>query len=540
MSISIQRYIDIISGVGGGAAVASRQLVGRFVTKSSSLGSDEIFEANSPSAVLAKFNNDVNSNEYKRALAYFGFVNKNIKAPKMMSFVRWDVNTFRAPVFSGNSSAKTDSVLSDIKNTGTGAGIGIKYGTASVVQATFDPTAATSMFDIASLLQAGIRAAGSAQPVLAQATVAYNVASNRFIITGSTGSTAGEIAITAATAKDVAGLMGFLSGDINSVAGRVGDNAVQTMERHTNRSDNFGSFAFIDALSDWQGSDAGNRSTDVAAWNAANNNKFMFCHYVTPTQATGAWFAAHMGYAGLAVTLTQDNGGFPSVDAEVYQAQSPMEILAATDYLSTNGTQNFMYYQFPSRSFAADAQGNPAPRPGTVSDDTTANYMDAYRVNYQGITMQAGQQIAFYQRGLLMGGSTAAVDMNIYCNEMWLKDDFISSIMGFFLSMPKVSANEVGRGSLLLQMGSTIDKALNNGTISPGKPLNATQKAYITTVTADDKAWYQVQTMGYWLDATLESYVNSVTHLTEWQFKYTLVYSKDDVVRKVTGSDILI
>lgn len=540
MSINVKRYVDITSGVGGAPTVARRQLVGRFITKSTFLGSDEIFEATSPEQVLAKFNNDVNSPEYRRAQSYFGFVNKNIKSPKMMSFVRWDTTTFRPPVLQGNSSPKSTETLEDIKAMGPSAGFDITYGAAAAVSVTYDAASAADFVDLAPIIQAAIRSAGAAQTALAQCTVTYNLSSNRFIITGaSNGSSAGEIVVSAASADDTASLLGFLDGDVRSTAGRVGDNAVQTMSRHTNRSDNFGSFAFISALSDWQGDDVGNRSQDVAAWNAPMNNKFMFCHYVTQAQATAGWFAAHRGFGGMAVTLTQDNGASPSIDNEVFQAQSPMEILAATDYDSVNGTQNYMFYTFDNRSFA-EVDGKLAPRPGTVGDDDTADYMDAYRINYQGITMQAGQQIAFYQRGLLMGGPTDAVDMNTYANEMWLKDAMLAQILGFFRAMPKVSANETDRGKMLLQIQDIIDAALFNGVISPGKPLTSTQKAYITTNTGDEKAWYQVQSSGYWIDAVLESKVSTITGLNEWQFKYVLVYSKDDVVRKVTGSDILI
>lgn len=540
MSISINRYVDITSGVGGGAAVARRQLVGRIVTKSTHLSSDEIFEAASASAVLEKFGNDVTSKEYRRATAYFSFVNKNIKKPRMLSFVRWDTVSFRPPVFKGNTEPKTPSTLAAIKGMTT-PGFGIKYGTAATVNFTFDPTGADDYIELASIMQTALQAAATSNPVLATATIDFNVAANRFIITGGAGgSTAGELVVEVGSTDDVADLLGLITGDKESTPGRVGDNAVQTMDRHTNNSDNFGSFLFVDALDNWQSTTVGSRPQDIAAWNAALNNKFMFCHYVTPQTATAAWYATFRGFQGMAVTLCQDNASMPSIDDEVFQAQSPMEILAATDYDSVNGTQNYMFYQFDGRSFAADAKGKLAPRPGTVGDDATADKMDAYRVNYQGITMQAGQQIAFYQRGLLMGGSTAAVDMNTYANEMWLKDAILTSIMRLFLSLPKVSANEVGRGQVLLNMTEVVDQALSNGTFSVGKPLDQTQKTYITLVTGDDKAWHQVQGSGYWLDANLVKETNHQTGLDEWQFKYILVYSKDDVIRKVIGSDILI
>lgn len=539
MSIDITKYVRITSGVGAGSGVATRQLVGRFLTKSTRIAPNTIFEATSAAQVLAKFNNDVASNEYRRAQAYFAFVSKNIKSPPMMSFVRWDTSTFIPPVFTGNSTPKTTTILGQIQAMSAQAGFQIAYGAAAAVTVRFDARPATSFLDMAPIIQTALQTAASGITALAGATVVFNLSSNRLIITGSTGTTAGSIVISAAASNDASTLLGFMTGDFTSIDGRVGDNAVQALNRATNISDNFGSFAFIDALDDWQSTVVGSRPQDVAAWNASYNNKFLFSHYVTQAQATQAWYAAFMAYAGCGFTLTQDNNASPSTDSELFQAQSPMEILAATDYAAKNGTQNFMFYQFDGRSFGVDADGNRVAGPGAIGDTTMSDNLDAIRVNYQGVTMTAGQQIAFYQRGVLMGGATAARDMNTYANEMWLKDAFLANIMQLLLAI-KVSANEVGRGQLLLNMQSVIDQALFNSTITSGKPLNSTQQAYITQVTGSDKAWHQVQTSGYWINASLSSSVNPQSSLTEWQFNYTLVYSKDDVVRRVVGSDILI
>ena len=96
-----------------------------------------------------------------------------------------------------------------------------------------------------------------------------------------------------------------------------------------------------------------------------------------------------------------------------------------------------------------------------------------------------------------MGGSTAPVDMNTFANEMWLKDAAGTAIMSLLLSLAKVSANDTGRAQLLTTIQSVIDQALFNGTISVGKELNTNQKLYIAQITGDDKAWHQIQTLGY-------------------------------------------
>jgi hypothetical protein len=75
--------------------------------------------------------------------------------------------------------------------------------------------------------------------------------------------------------------------------------------------------------------------------------------------------------------------------------------------------------------------------------------------------------------------------------------------------------------------------------ISVGKTLTAVQQQYITSLSADPTAWRQVQTIGYWVTISFSSYVTSDGR-TEWQANYTLIYSKDDNIRLVNGSDVMI
>ncbi|HUV84133.1 MAG TPA: DUF3383 family protein, partial [Methanosarcinales archaeon] len=129
--------------------------------------------------------------------------------------------------------------------------------------------------------------------------------------------------------------------------------------------------------------------------------------------------------------------------------------------------------------------------------------------------------------------------MNTYANEQWFKDSAGASIMSLLLSLAKVSANIKGRSQIISTVQSVINEALFNGTISIGKDLNNTQKIFISEITGDDDAWMQVQNIGYWLDATIESYV-APSSLTEYKAVYTLIYSKDDAIRSVDGTHILI
>jgi hypothetical protein len=176
------------------------------------------------------------------------------------------------------------------------------------------------------------------------------------------------------------------------------------------------------------------------------------------------------------------------------------------------------------------------PSVTTTADSDT---LDNNRVNYYGRTQTAGQNIDFYQRGVMMGLATDPVDINTFANEMWFKDAIGAQIMSLLLSVGRVSANNAGRGQLLSVIQSVIESAGVNGTISTGKPFTTVQKVYITSLTGEENAWQQVQTIGYWIDILMQSYVTT-TGLTEWKAVYSLIYSKDDAIRKVEGSHTLI
>jgi len=87
---------------------------------------------------------------------------------------------------------------------------------------------------------------------------------------------------------------------------------------------------------------------------------------------------------------------------------------------------------------------------------------------------------------------------------------------------------------ILVTLQNVINQALNNGTISVNKTLTTSQQMYVTSVTNDPDAWHQVQDIGYWVNCVIVVVGN------EYQAKYTLVYSKDDVINFVSGTHVLI
>lgn len=502
MAISIRRYVDITSGVGAGASVRRRDLITRVFTTNPLVPTASMVEFTSADDVAAYFGST--SEEYARAAFYFAWVSKNIRRAKKISFARW-VDAAAAPVAYGVKGAQSLAGWTAI----SAGAFSLTLGADTEEITGLDFSTAASLSDVAGVFQTAIRAAGTGD-LWDLATVTWDATAARLILTGgATGAAA--IAIAAGASNDVASRAGWLTGAILSDGAAV-ETITDTLAASAEADNNFGVFVFSNsaALSL-------DEVVEAATWNATQNVLYQFHARVTAADAAD-WSEALMGKAGAGLTLSSPVGG-------EYPEMVPGMILAATDYSARNAVQNYMFQQF-----------NLTP---SVTTNAGADTYDPLRVNYYGRTQTAGQTIDFYQRGVLMGGATAPVDMNTYANEQWLKDAATSAILTLLLALAKVSANSTGRAQLMTTLQSVVSEALANGTISVGKDLTTVQKLYIAEITGDQDAWRQIQSIGYWLDVVMES-ITTTDSRVEWKAIYTLVYSKDDTIRAVDGTHVLI
>lgn len=501
MAISFQRYVDIFSGVAAGAAVRLRELIGRFFTVNPLLPPGSFIEFESADEVALYFGSD--SEEYARALFYFGWVSKLITRPTKMSFARW-ANADVAPLIFG---APGEQSLSNWTGITDGAFV-LTLGEDTNSITGLDFSGVTDLAGVAAIIETAIQAETGAQ--WTAAAVTFDPIRGSFNLTGGAVGPA-AVAVGApsiGTNLLVSGLLGWGPGAVFA-DGAAEESVVDTVIASSDASSNFGSFAFLPPLSL-------DEAESLSAWNTAQNNRYIFSLPVMEVDAA-AYYDALKGYSGVALT--------EKLVSDEYPEQVPMMILAATDYTRRNAVQNYMYQVF-----------NLTP---SVTSDAKANTLDAVRVNYYGRTQTAGQFIDFYQRGVLMGLPSAATAMNIYANEIWLKDRIGAAIMELFLNLPQLSANSEGRGYLLTTIqGVGVADALRNGTISVGKALNNTQKLYVASITGVPDAWQQVQTLGYWLDCDIVEEVDGPNVV--YVAKYLLVYAKNDAISKVEGTHTLI
>ncbi len=502
MSIPFKRYVNIVSGVGGGQGVRQRDLILRLFTSNPLVSPDVVLEFTNAADVGTFFG--TSSEEFRRASAYFGYVSPAISQPKRISFAAFSAGGNDATII-GNNDFKSIAAFQAI----SAGQLSINLGGTSYPVAGVDFTGALSLADVASTLQTAVRAADAA---LAQATVTIgSIGPSRFAIAvPSTSQTISAVA-TGSGANNLAAMMGLLEADgAVNITGSGPITAVGALTRSEGITNNFGSFVYMTAL---QLTDA----VDVAAYNMAQNVMYQFHARVLAADAQ-AWSEALAGYSGTGLTLAPVSGEYPEL--------LPCAILAATEYNKRGSVQNYMFKQMAGLT----------PSVGNSAD---ADLYDGLRVNYYGETSTAGQKIQFYQRGTLMGTATAPVDMNVYGNEQWLKDYAGSQLMSLLLSVGRVPANNAGRAQIADTVQVAIDQALVNGTISIGKALTQAQKVFIATQTGDNLAWQTVESSGYILDVQIEPYTTT-SGATEYKAVYTLIYSKDDAIRLVEGSHQLV
>ena len=595
MAIDINNYVDITSGVGAGAVATTRSLVGRLFTGNLLVPPGTFLTFSTAAAVGSFFG--TGSEEYARASFYFGWTSKNTTSPQSIQFARWTNVSVPPMIYSVDNDNPSLAAFQALSS----GGLGLTIGGVSIALSSINYTSAGDFEDVADFTQMAIRGSKSvfetgttalsvnitalsdtslltvgqnvigvgipsgttvasivsgtaitisnaatiantdvelqfyntADIQFALSTVTFNSLTNGFDFVGGDNTVNAIISVqpglSPSTDVTVSGFLGWIpeaandgNGNLNPTTGAIWANG-KTAESITNTltfsstlSNNFGSFLFLTNLNITL-----DQAIEAATWNQTQNVLYMYT--VPVTSANSATWSAQVGglgsFGGVGLTISDVAGQYPE--------QMPMMIEAATDYTAVNSVQNYMFQIFPGIT------------PSVTTDAQSAS-LDAASVNYYGSTQTAGQLISFYQRGLLLGASNPVniTDMNAYVNEIWFKDAMAVAILNLLLGLAQVSANAQGRSQILATIQSVISQALNNGTISVGKTLSAAQQAFITNETNDNKAWYQVQNSGYWVDCQIVPIPN--VSPTQYEADYTLIYSKDDVIRKVVGTQTLI
>ena len=492
MSINSNRYVDIVSAVGGGEAVPTRELLLRLFTTNERVPTGSVLNFSSSTLETSLRNYfGSTSEEYKRAAYYFGFISKVATSPKNIQFSRFADTDTSAQVFG------SELPLLSVLNTIAAGAFDIILGGVTFNVTDLDFSADTTYAEVASALQSAVQAEGGA---LSATTVTYDASRTTFDF-DTNGTADGEISFSAVTAS----LLDQLGWGENATFsnGVSAQTVTDTLGDSTSLNNNYGSFDFIGDLTNDQ-------IVERAVFANGRNVEFMNLQRVLSTnRATIAGLVS--GYASTGLVLAPLATEYPEL--------LPAAILASLNYEQPAASANFMYQ--------TDSRLTPS-----VLTDAEADTNDALEVNYYGQTQESGVNVSFLQRGRLTGGVTAPKAMGIHANEQWLKSYLKSQFLSMFIALQQVSADLVGQGIGMSYLDAGIALGLTNGSIAVGKTLTTTQINYITQLTGDSRAYLEVQSRGYWYNVS--------TNATDNTMDYLLVYAKRDSVDKVNGRHSLI
>lgn len=506
--IPIRKYVAITSAVADTAAAAYKELIARVLTTNNRFAANTVYEFTS-SADVADFAGAL-SQEAAIASAYFGWISKKATQAKKISFMRYSFEALAPYLYS----VKTLAPIADFKAVTDGSMV-VNLGGTSYTVTGVNLSSAEAYADVAEALQTAIQANASGGTLWTGATVTYDAANSAFQLTGGeTGAAQIGYATAASEGTDLSKLLGWDSAGAPILSpGTEGQTAADILNNTINISNNFLTIGFVNAA------DAYDNLTAIGAWATEQNNAYRFCFDLGASNYQEGIQVASQ-YDGLCANYNVNYGITGQVPAWVMSAILP----ATTNYDAQNGVKSYMYQQFDAFPVSVGLNDE------TISYQT----LDSLCINYNGQTQKSGAFVAFYQDGYNTNGTDTAV----FDNEAHLKDCIETDILNLQLALDYISANNDGKAQITGILQDNCDKAVTNGTISKGKELTNTQKAYITQLTGDEQAWYQVQNNGYYYTVKITTEIQG--DKTIFKAVYTLVYSKNDTIRKVEGSNVLI
>lgn len=501
MSIPITKYVDITSSLTGTAAVSERELILRIFTTNPLFPVNTTLEFTS-SAQVGEYAGTT-SEEFNRSVPYFSWVSKLSTQAEKISFTGYS-ETGSSPAILGGIKSQSLTLLQSY----TAAELTITMGAEIGVTAPIDLSVATSIADAMAIIETAIQAS-NVDPLFSSSTLIYDAVLQKVIFRGGSNQQA-DISVSSTTTGFLSELAWTIDTGVVFSNGTAGNTLTEILNISTLDNNNFASFLFQENLNTTQ-------INEIAAWNDGQNNRYT---YLLPVNSStidlSGLVTGLQNFSGTGITYT-------TTSTTDYSEQIPASIAAATRYQNQNSVANYMY----QRNFNY---------PVSVNDETLSDTLDNLNINYYGQVQKSGQLEIFYQRGKMVGKTSSPQDMNVYYNEIWLKDSIETGIFNLLLSVNRISANPNGETLLANTIKVSIDQALLNGTISVNRTLTDLQKSEIKNISNDDTAVLQVQTLGYWLDVTIV--INSSTN--EFEAEYILIYAKDDVIRKVVGRNILI
>lgn len=447
MTIPASAIVNVIPGVvtAGGAAL---DLNGVMLTNNTRVPIGSVLPFSNATDVATFFG--PNTTEAAQATIYFaGYINGTL-LPARLYFVQYVSTTPVAAYLRGTSlAALTLTQLQAISGTLTVTIDGAaKTGSPNL-------SAATSFSNAATII-------ATALSISSPQTVTYDSVSSAFVVTS--GTTGPSSTITLGTGSAAAPL-GLAAGTLSQGAAVSTPSAA--MYAITAVTQNFATFMtlFEPNLND---------KLAFAAWEAAQNNRFMYVAWDTDTNAS---VANNTTALGPVLAATNTGGVFP-ISGDPAQATAlgvslaslllpvasfTMGAVASTDFGRLNGR------------ITLDAKSQ-ASLVATVTNQTTYANLLANGYNVYGAFGTANAGFTFLNPGSISGAFLWA---DAYTDQIWLNSNFQLALMTLLVNTPSIPYNTIGYGLIRAALLDPITAAINFGAIRIGITLSALQAAEV-------------------------------------------------------------
>lgn len=408
------------------------------------------------------------SDEYEFASRYFRGFNNSTRKPRAL-FIAAFYETAQTAWIRGTSVRGKLSAFRAL----TAAEFTVNFSGTDVTITPISLTAATSYSEIASLLQAAIRAAGTA-PEATAATVTFSSIFNAFTITSGA---AGAAGVTVSVADgNLASLMGMQADQTPTISNGIDSQTLeQTMEMAYTTTGNFISFTTL-----WQ-AETGEMNT-LAHWCDEQYVRFVYVVWDTD--------------ANLKIMFNTDNNA---------------TILAANGY---NGTF-FMYGTFEYAAFVmgAIASVNYRTRQGAITfafksqaglafninTEEEANALRDKHVSFYGNYASANDSFIFLYDTSMLSGDWQFLDT--YTNAVWLNNELQLAEIRTLTLTNRIPYNDPGYTKIrraLNQVAAGSAGKNGNGIIDTGVTLDNLQLAEIESSVGFDVS-QDLYNYGYYL-----------------------------------------
>lgn len=457
MSINANRFVNIIPATLNPLS-SGFSLTGVAISKNATIPTRTVLNLPSLEAVQEYFGSS--SDEVLGATRYFaGFVGA-VKTPPYLTFYRYvDVDVA--------SWLRGDSITTNLAGfqTVTTGTLNLSLNGVSIVLTGIDLSTATSFSNVASIIQTKLQAYTPSTPANADATVVYSSLFNAFILTnGATGDTS---AIGYATSTPLAELLKWteLDGAVIS-QGESAQTPSATMDSLVAQYKNWFSFALV-----WKETVANN-----LLWGAWVFHDYAFVEWDNDSVDTSP--ISTTDYASQ-VAINKIGFSIPTYAPTLEVAFFTMGCIASVDYASTtiaDGTITLAYKQ----------QAGLTP---TVTSTTNYDTLILKGYNLYGDVATKGNEFQFYQRGTITNNIAYTYEFtDVYANHVWLNDALQVNLLALLVKSKKLPYNQISYNAITTTVENISDQAINNGTITQGKPLDGVQISAIVSETGADKS----------------------------------------------------